>query len=88
MATMSELSNDQLDAIEARAKAATPGPWDVDNPDITIGLRDVLALIEALRESRAKNERAVEALRAFGVLGDDSEPDYEPPSQGGSVERE
>ena len=38
---MSEMTDDELDAIEARANAATPGPWSWDRfDDVTIPPED------------------------------------------------
>ena len=53
-----------LDAIEARADAATDGPWVVkllDAEFIAHARTDVPALVAALREARAK----VEAMRSW-----------------------
>jgi hypothetical protein len=64
MATMSELSTDQLDAIEARAKVAHDEPDSIDCAYIVNNAPElVLALVAECRRLRAEVERANKALR-------------------------
>jgi hypothetical protein len=81
---VSELTNDQLDAIEAKTREYITEAYSWETiSDYGVTADDVLALVAECRRLRAeveranaKNERAVETLRAFGLLADDSEPDY------------
>ncbi len=70
-----------IDAIEARANAATPGPWDetleaaepteADVVFMSCARQDVPALCAELRETRAALERARALLSKLGDGLDD-----------------
>lgn len=69
------MTPEQLDAIEARANAATPGPWTLDHPDdgTEITGPDSTLIAEIRRLRRELGRLSSLADDAFDALGWDDE---------------
>ncbi len=75
------LTKEQVEAIAARAEAATPGPWERHNEEIILALRrnrafilaarsDVPALIATLRAAWLERDQSIEdTVREIGIQG-------------------